>query len=64
VIASHFQGPPYPWDSYLDGIRNRFGRSRENLQSWNGIANPNLIYAGQKIYVDPPGNYSGEQRVN
>jgi hypothetical protein len=64
VIVQRFVGPPYPWDSYLDGIRNKFGRSLSNLTSWNGISNANLIYPNQKIYVDPPGSYSGEQRAN
>ena len=35
----------------LSGIAARFGTSISQLQSWNGIKNANLIYAGQKIRV-------------
>lgn len=35
----------------LSGIAAKFGTSVSTLCSWNGIANANLIYAGQKIRV-------------
>lgn len=35
----------------LDGIAARFGRSREELQMWNNIGNPNYILAGDTIRV-------------
>lgn len=35
----------------LSAIASRNGTSISQLQAWNGIANPNVIYAGQKIRV-------------
>lgn len=35
----------------LSGIAKRFGTTVNQLVAWNGIKNPNLIYAGQKIRV-------------
>ena len=35
----------------LTKIANKFGTSVNQLVAWNGIKNPNLIYAGQKIRV-------------
>lgn len=35
----------------LSGIAKKYGTSVSQLQSWNGIKNANLIYAGQKIRV-------------
>ncbi|MEC0539052.1 LysM peptidoglycan-binding domain-containing protein, partial [Bacillus glycinifermentans] len=35
----------------LSGISKRFNTSIKTLQAWNGIKNPNKIYAGQKIRV-------------
>ena len=35
----------------LSGISSRYGTSVSQLCSWNGISNPNKIYAGQKIRV-------------
>ena len=35
----------------LWGIANRFGTSVETLVGLNGIANPNLIYVGQKLWI-------------
>ena len=35
----------------LSGIASRYGTSVSQLCSWNGISNPNKIYAGQKIRV-------------
>ena len=35
----------------LSGISARYGTSVSTLCSWNGIANANLIYAGQRIRV-------------
>ncbi|NWN81225.1 MAG: LysM peptidoglycan-binding domain-containing protein, partial [Bacillus sp. (in: Bacteria)] len=35
----------------LSGISKRFNTSIKTLQNWNGIKNPDKIYAGQKIRV-------------
>ena len=35
----------------LEGIAARFGRSRQELQMWNNIGNPNYILAGDTIRV-------------
>lgn len=35
----------------LSTIAQRYGTTVAQLQSWNGISNPNLIYAGTKIRV-------------
>ena len=35
----------------LSGIAKKYGTTVKQLQSWNGIKNANLIYAGQKIRV-------------
>lgn len=35
----------------LSAIAARYGTSWKQLQAWNNIANPNLIYAGQRISV-------------
>ena len=35
----------------LSGIAQKYGTTVKQLQSWNGIKNANLIYAGQKIRV-------------
>lgn len=35
----------------LSGIAARYGTTYQVLASYNGIANPNLIYAGQKIRI-------------
>ena len=40
----------------LSGIASRYGVSVSDLVSWNNIANPNLIYAGQKIIVKKSGS--------
>ena len=53
VIVAKFTTVNPPWNSYLQGIASRYGRSVAQLQAWNGIKNPNIIYTGQKIYVDP-----------
>lgn len=52
------------WRSYLDGIARHFGRSRGEVASWNKIAGPKyIVYTNQKIWVDPPGDYSGDKNV-
>jgi len=53
VIVAKFTTKNPPWNSYLQGIASRYGRSVSQLQAWNGIKNPNIIYTGQKVYVDP-----------
>ena len=35
----------------LSGIAQRFETTVKKLQSWNGIKNPDIIYAGTKIRV-------------
>lgn len=35
----------------LSGIAAKFGTTWQNLQEMNGISNPNVIYAGQKLRV-------------
>lgn len=35
----------------LSGIASKYGTTWQKLQSMNGISNPNLIYAGQRIRV-------------
>lgn len=35
----------------LSGIAQKYGTTVKQLQSWNGIKNANVIYAGQKIRV-------------
>lgn len=42
----------------LSGIGSRFGVSVADLAAANGIADPNVIYAGQTIVI-PDGNSSG-----
>lgn len=36
---------------YLSVIAQKYGTTVSQLQSWNGISNPNLIYVGQKLRV-------------
>lgn len=43
----------------LSAIASKFGTSWQHLQAINGISNPNLIYAGQKLRV----NQGQESRV-
>lgn len=43
----------------LSGIANRFGVSVSQLSSWNGISNPNMIYVGQHITVNPTQSHQG-----
>ena len=35
----------------LSGIASRYGTTWQKLQAMNGISNPNMIYAGQKLRV-------------
>ena len=46
----------------LSGIATRFGTSVAVLVALNGIANPNLIYAGQTLRLPGPGADSGGRR--
>lgn len=64
VRVVKFTSKSPPWNSTLSGIAGRSGRSVSQLQQWNGIVNANLIYTGQKIWIDPPGTYSGETQWN
>jgi LysM repeat protein len=38
----------------LGRIAASFGVTLQALQAANGIANPNLIFAGQKLVIPPP----------
>ena len=40
----------------MSGITAKFGTTVSNLVSRNGIANPNVIYPGQKIYLTRQSN--------
>jgi LysM repeat protein len=62
VVVKKFTTTNPPWQSNLSGIAAHSGRSVGQLQSWNGIANANVIYTDQEIWVDPPGNYAGKVR--
>ena len=64
VVVVKYSTPNPSWKSYLQGIASHTGRSVAQLASWNSIGNVNLIYPGQKVYIDPPGSYSGEQQIN
>ncbi|OXM59139.1 LysM peptidoglycan-binding domain-containing protein [Amycolatopsis vastitatis] len=46
----------------LSGIAARFGTTVAALAALNGIANPNLIYAGQTLRLPGPGSDSGGRR--
>jgi LysM repeat protein len=48
-----------PWNSYLSGIARRAQRTVSQLKSWNSISNEKLIFTKQRIWIDPPGSYSG-----
>ena len=37
----------------LSGIAPRFGVTIAQIQQWNNIKNPDLIYAGQKLTIYP-----------
>ena len=37
----------------LSGIAPRFGVTVAQIQQWNNIKNPDLIYAGQKLTIYP-----------
>jgi LysM repeat protein len=39
------------WGDTLSRIAYRYGVSVQNLVSWNGIKNPNLIYAGNTLVI-------------
>lgn len=38
----------------LGGIAAKYGTTYQNLAAWNNISNPNLIYAGNEIFVGDP----------
>lgn len=46
----------------LSGIAARFGTTVAALAALNGIANPNLIYAGQTLRLPGPGSDNGGRR--
>lgn len=54
VIVARYKTPNPPWNSTLSGIATRYDRTVSQLVQWNKIKNPNVIYTGQKIWVDPP----------
>ena len=39
------------WGDTLSGIAWRYGRNMWAIANANGIANPNVIYASQRIYI-------------
>lgn len=59
IVNQILQPKPQPKAEYyiiksgdtLSGIANKFGTTINQLCAWNGIKNPNLIYAGNKIRV-------------
>jgi hypothetical protein len=53
VIVAKYSSPNPPWNSTLSGIAKRYGTTVEALQKINNIKNPNIIYTGQKIWIDP-----------
>lgn len=46
----------------LTAIASRYGIGLGDLQFDNGIANPNVIYAGQVLRIRRPGTYQGAER--
>ena len=50
----------------LSGIAYKYGVTVSQLQQWNNISNPNLIYTGQvlKIYQMSEGQASGKNRTS
>lgn len=64
VRVAKFTSKNPPWNSTLSGIAGRSGRTVAQLKSWNAIANVNVIFTGQKIWIDPPGTYNGETQWN
>ena len=50
----------------LSGIAYKYGLTVSQLQQWNNISNPNLIYTGQvlKIYQMSEGQASGKNRTS
>ncbi len=53
VIVARYRTPNPPWNSTLWGIAQRYNRSVDDLVKWNNIKNRNVVYTGQKIWVDP-----------
>jgi hypothetical protein len=52
IVAKYTTNSP-PWNSTLSGIAAHYGTSVSRLVQINGIKNPNLIFTGQKIWIDP-----------
>ena len=48
----------------LSYIANRYNTTVENLASLNNISNPNLIYVGQKIYINSNEKFSNILQSN
>lgn len=46
----------------LSGISRRYGVSVQNIENWNNIKNPNLIYPGQRLILY--GNYKSTNTGN
>ncbi|SRR5258706_3032661 len=53
VLVARYTNTAPPWNSTLSGIAAHYGTTVERLQQINHIANRNLIYTGQRIYIDP-----------
>ena len=66
VITKKYTTSNPPWQSTLSGIAAHTPSPKPSvaqLANWNGIKNPNVIGINQTIWVDPPGDYKGTQRI-
>ncbi len=62
LIPKTPEGTPYviqPGDT-LGKIASEYGTTVDRITSYNGIGNPNIIYAGQEIIIPPP-NWQGTE---
>jgi LysM repeat protein len=46
-------GYPVTWDMTLSGIAGHYNTTVARLAQINHISNPDLLFTGQKIYIDP-----------
>jgi hypothetical protein len=58
VIVARYKTPNPPWNSTLSGIAQHFGVSLDQIKRANGFSpyggrNPNIIFTGERIWVDP-----------
>lgn len=60
-----YREPNPPWRSTLSGIAGHTGRTVAQLAEWNNVAPPRyIIHPGQRIWVDPPGQYTGTTKIS